>query len=393
MATGQDGRSVNELISQAQPAPQEEHEQVEVVAETPHAAPRWATIGIFFILLAGLFYLAKGFVLPVALAFLFALVLSPIVRFLARRGIPPFLSAALLVGAGVIGIGFGAYMLSGPVGDWMGQAPYIGYRLEDKLRTLREPVQQIEQASEQVDKLTKARDPDPNADVQEVVIRQPGLASAAAEGFVDVVAKGIFAIVLLLFLLASGDLFYLKLVRTMPSLTDKKRAMRIAHDIERELSRYLLTISAINSGLGVAVGTCLWLVNMPNPALWGALATIANFIPYVGSLTGVSIVAVAALLHFPTLEPALYPPALYLLCTAIEGQFLTPMIVGRRLEMNAVAIFLAVAFWGWLWGVVGMLIAVPLMVGIKIFCSHIEGLQSLADFLSVEPRKIEEEED
>ncbi len=375
------------------PAPPVETPPVEVVAETPHAAPRWAVVGIFFILLAGLFYLAKGFLLPVALAFLFALVLSPIVRFASRRGIPAFITAALLVGSGIIGIGTGAYVLSDPVGRWMAQAPLVGYELERKLGSLRNPVQQIEQASEQVDKLTKGEREPAQDDVQEVVVREPGLASGAAEGLADLAAKAVFAVVLLIFLLASGDLFYVKIVRAMPSFTDKKRAMRIAHDIERELSRYLLTISLINIGLGVAVGLCLWAVGMPNPVLWGTLATVANFIPYVGALLGVGTVALAAIMEYPTLQQALYAPAVYLLCTTIEGQFLTPMIVGRRLAMNAVAVFLAVAFWGWLWGIVGMLIAVPIMVGIKIFCSHVEGLEAFADFLSVEPKKADAEED
>jgi predicted PurR-regulated permease PerM len=123
---------------------------------------------------------------------------------------------------------------------------------------------------------------------------------------------------------------------------------------------------------------------MPNPALWGALAAVLNFIPYVGSLIGVGLVAAIALGTFPTLAHAALAPAIYLLFTALEGQLITPTVLGRRLAMNPVAVFLAIAFWGWLWGIIGMLVAVPLMVTIKILCSHIPALATFADFLSAE---------
>lgn len=356
-------------------------------------APRWAVIGSFLILFVGALYFAKGFAVPVLLAFLFALVLSPVVRFFARRKVPQFVTAAVLVGAGVVAIVAAFYALSGPVTLWLDDMPRIGTEVERKLASFRQPVEQIEAASQQVDKLAKGDGGNADPEVQEVVVKEPGLASAAAENVPDIGAKFVFSVVLLLFLLASGDLFLTKLVRAMPSLTDKKRALRIAHDIERELSRYLFTIALINAGLGVAIGLSMWVVGMPNPELWGILAALVNFVPYVGSMVGIILVTLVGLVEYPTLAEAFYAPALYLVCVTVEGQILTPMIVGRRLEMNNVAVFLAVAFWGWLWGIVGMLIAVPLMVGVKIFATHVAGLSALADFLSVEPAKPEPEED
>lgn len=355
-------------------------------------APRWAVVGSFFILFVGALYFAKGFAVPVVLAFLFALVLSPVVRFFARRRVPQFVTATALVGAGVVAIAVAFYALSGPVTMWLDDLPRIGSEVERKLASFRQPVEQIEAASKQVDKLADGDAGKGDPDVQEVVVKEPGLASAAAESVPDFGAKFVFSVVLLLFLLASGDLFLIKLVRAMPSLTDKKRALRIAHDIERELSRYLFTIALINAGLGVAIGFSMWLAGMPNPVLWGILAALVNFVPYIGSMIGIILVTLVGLVEFPSLAQAFYPPALYLVCVTVEGQILTPMIVGRRLEMNNVAVFLAVAFWGWLWGIVGMLLAVPLMVGVKIFATHVEGLSALADFLSVEPAKPEPEE-
>jgi predicted PurR-regulated permease PerM len=128
---------------------------------------------------------------------------------------------------------------------------------------------------------------------------------------------------------------------------------------------------------------------MPNPILWGVMAAALNYIPYVGALVGIVIVAIVALVSLPSPGAALLPPALYFVTTIIEGQFLTPALVGKRLEMNTVVVFLAVAFWGWLWGVLGALMAVPILVSIRVLCDHLESLSSLGEFLSGARNEIE----
>ncbi len=190
--------------------------------------------------------------------------------------------------------------------------------------------------------------------------------------------------VLSLFLLASGTLFYEKIVQSFASLTEKKRALRIVYDVEREISRYLLTVALINGGLGVAVGLGLWAIGLPNPFVWGAAAALLNFLPYVGALATILFVAAIALVSFDSLSYAMLAPGWVIICNIIEGQVITPLIVGRRLEVNAVAIFIAVAFWSWLWGIVGALIAVPLLVVIKVFCDHFDGLRHVGNFLSAQ---------
>ncbi len=121
---------------------------------------------------------------------------------------------------------------------------------------------------------------------------------------------------------------------------------------------------------------------MPNPILWGLMAALLNFLPYVGALVGVAVVGLVALVSFDSIGSALLAPALYFACTVVEGQFITPALVGRRLEMNTVAVFLSVAVWGWLWGVPGALMAVPLLVSVRVMCDHFEGLSALGEFLS-----------
>ncbi len=191
-------------------------------------------------------------------------------------------------------------------------------------------------------------------------------------------------IILTLFLLASGDHFSEQIVKSFGTLTDKKRALHTVRDIEAEISRYLLTITIINAGLGVAVGLAMWALGMPTPLLWGMLAAVLNFLPYIGALGGVAIVGIVSMASFPTIGAALLPPLAYLACTTIEGQFVTPTTVGRRLRINTVAVFVAVAFWSFLWSIPGALMAVPILVFLKVLCDNVPGLRGLGRFLSAE---------
>ncbi|NDV88090.1 AI-2E family transporter [Aurantimonas aggregata] len=353
-------------------------------------------IGIFFIMLFGALYFAASFVLPVIIALLFALVLSPVVRFLRRRlKIWEPVSAFVLVIGTLATLISGFYMLSDPITKIVGDAPRYVEAVDAQMRSVQERIDRLRSAQQQAETTVEEQTPDTaeEEEPQEVVVRNPDLLDSATTALPQVGASIAFALVFLFFLLASGDLFYQKLIKSMPTLSDKKRALHIAHDIERELSRYLFTITMINIGLGIAVGTSLWWVGMPTPVIFGALATLLNFIPYIGSLLGIALVGVIALAEFGNLGAALAPVLLYLACTTLEGQFVTPLVVGRRLEMNAAAIFLAVAFWGWIWGVVGMFLAVPVMVAIKVFASYIEPLGPLGDFLSVESKASTSDDD
>lgn len=344
-------------------------------------APRWATIGIFLILMTGVLFVAEDFLVPLVLAFLLALVFSPVVRFLARRGLPHGVAAAGIVAMLLLAGISAVYFLSGPVGQWISDAPRIAYQAERRIAGFIGPVRSVIDASERVEEAANQSNGGEDPDVQEVVVRGPSLLTTAATGTPKAVAQAVFTLALLFFLLASGQLFYEKTVRAMPTLTDKKRALKIVYGVERELSRYLFTITLINAALGVAVGAAMWATGMPNPVLWGVGAAVLNFIPYFGAILGVAVSAVVAAGTFEALGPALVPPLLYLLLTSLEGQLITPAVVGRRHEMNAVAVFLAVAFWGWMWGVMGALMAVPILVAVRVFSHHVAQLGNLGEFL------------
>jgi predicted PurR-regulated permease PerM len=342
-------------------------------------------IGIFVILLIGTFYFARAFFLPVMLALLITLTFSPMVRYLRRHGIPSVISAILLVFAIFGFFGGATYYLADPVSQIIADAPAIAARMEERFAPLREPLRKIMSTSTQIEEMATSVQPS----TEKVVVERAGLAAWAADTLGSLSTTLGATLVLVVFLLSSGDLFLHKLVRTLPTFSDKKRSVRVVHDIEFEVSRYLLTITAINIGFGIAVAFAMAVLGMPNALLWGAAATILNFVPYVGAAIGTGAALIAALITYDTIGPALLPPAAYLLFHTIESAFVTPLVLGRRLELNVVAIFISLAFWSWMWGIVGALIAVPILVVVKVFCDHFESLANFGEFLSGENFNVE----
>jgi predicted PurR-regulated permease PerM len=327
--------------------------------------------------------------MPVMLAFLLALTLTPIVRFLRKHGVPEVVSATFLVLFSIFVFAAAGYLLSGPVIDLINNSYSIGQQLTERLAPFKRPLERVMDLAHQLEALTETSQ---EPGVQRVTVAPSGFLSTAASNILEAGTSITIVFVLSLFLLASGTLFYEKIVQSFTSMTQKKRALRVVYDVEREISHYLLTVSVINAGLGTVIGLGLWGLGMPNPLVWGATAALLNFLPYVGALTTILLVAVIALISFDTIAYALLAPAFVVLCDIVEGQFVTPMVVGRRLEINAVAIFIAIAFWSWLWGFVGALMAVPLLVVIKVFCDHFEGLSHVGNFLAAQQSMAIEEE-
>lgn len=357
--------------------------------QTFQAGPRWAITGIFLILLFGALYLSASFVLPVVFALLFMLVLSPVVRFAQRklRIWPPLTAAVLVFGTFLIVIGAFSF-LTGPLTDLATNVPRYVAAVNAELESVRERLGALRgariEASEAVRSETAPEAP------RSVILDGPQLLNSAALMVPQIGASIAFALIFLFFLLSSGSLFYQKLIESLPRFSDKKLALTIAHEIETELSRYLFTITLINAGLGVVIGTLMWLIDMPMAPVFGVLAFALNYIPYLGAIGGMLLVGLVGLAETGEVSGALLPVLLYFCATTIEGQFLTPILVGRRLAMNAAAIFLAVAFWGWIWGVVGMFLAVPIMVGVRIVAGYVESLTPLANFLSAERQPTNE---
>ncbi|NND89848.1 MAG: AI-2E family transporter [Granulosicoccus sp.] len=322
-------------------------------------------------------YFAKDLLMPMALGVLITLTMAPVVRQLSRRKVPAPVSAVLLVvtvGGFISSLG---YVLANPLTEMIESIPRITRSLEFKLLPYKESVEAISEAGKQVEKMA-AGDDQP----ERVVIEQPGIISSTASTVANGLTTVMLAFVLSLFMLASGTLFHEKLVSVMPRLEDKKRALGVAYSVERSVSRYLLTVALINVGLGVVIMLLLFLTGTPNPVLWGVMAALLNFLPFAGALVGVGLLTIVSLGTAPTLPAAMLAPLIYFTCTTIEGNFVTPAIVGRRLQLNIVAVFLAVVIWGWLWGIGGALMAVPILLVVKILSDHVESWKVFGEFLS-----------
>lgn len=323
-------------------------------------------------------YFTKDLLMPIVLGFLLALTLSPVTRFFYRLGIPHAVSGSVITTIAAVLIVSSAVFSAGTVNSWMADAPELGQQLKRKLSGITQSIKEVQDATSDVSVLA---DTDPTNKVQEVVIKQPSLIDSAVSNLTSFATTTIVALVLTTFLLASGDMFYLKLVQSFKSMSGKKRALTAVYDIERKVSRYLLTITLINAGLGVAITAALWLLGLPYYYIFGLAAFLLNFVPYAGALAGIVLVGAYSIVSFDSVTYALSAPAAYLALTTIEGQFVTPTLVGRRLEMNTVAVFLTIVVWGWLWGLPGALLAVPFLVVFKVICENFEGLENFANFL------------
>lgn len=362
-------------------------------AAPPPAGPggdpllRWSVAGILLLLSVFSLAYARDFLMPVVLAFMLTMVFSPVRRFLERRGIPCGVSALIIVGVLVGGLIVGTLGLAVPISEWIERAPEISREMNLKISSMLGAAEQVKEAVEQVDEIAGG-----GGDVPEVAVREPGLTAKVALLAPEVLAQSAFTLILLFFLLASGDMFYEKIVFVLPSFRDKRRAIAIANDIERKLSRYLFTITVINAGLGICIGLAMWALSMPNPVLFGLAAFLLNYIPYVGAAVGVLISGVVALVTLPDPASAIWVTLAYLALTSFEGQIVTPIFVGRSLRLNTVVVFLSVTLWAWLWSVVGMLVATPLLVVVRTFCEHIPALQGLGHFLSARGAETLEDE-
>lgn len=317
-------------------------------------------------------YLAREFLLPVVLALLLALLLSPLVQALRHLRLPDAVSSAIVV-LGLIGaVATTAYALSAPAAEWLRQLPQITRELERKVSPLRETVREVDQAAAEVERITQGGGDPPVVRVQQRGLREAAVAQA--QSFAVSTAMVVF---LLYFLLAAGERLLRNLMTAMPSFRDKRRTLEITRQLQREISTYLFTFTLINVALAAVTGLALYLVGLPNPMLWGVLAGLLNFVPYLGPAVVIAVLTMVSALTFESPHAILLPPVVFLVITSLEGQLITPMVLGRRLALNPILIFLGLIFWAWLWGVVGALLAVPIMVSVKIVCDHIEPLQPI----------------
>jgi predicted PurR-regulated permease PerM len=337
-----------------------------------------ALSGLLLLAIGYTLYFAANVLLPIVVAVLASLVLEPLVKLLQRWRVPAGLGALLVVLGLVGGVLYGTYSLAVPAAGWLDRAPEASREIERKLRFIRDPLARVSEATAQVEKATTGAT---QGAPREVVVQPPSLLDTVVDRTQRFAAGALVAVILLYFLLANPDGLLEKLVSLAPALTDKKRVVAAMRQIEGDVSRYLLTVSLINAGLGVAVGLAMHALGMPNAALWGVVAAFSNFVPYAGALVTAVLLAAVGVLTFDTPGAMLTPALVFLSITTIEAYGVTPIVLGARLTLSPIAVFLSVTVWSWLWGIPGALIAVPLLAAIKIVAQHVPRLEPLARVL------------
>src|SRR3954470_25040171 len=340
-----------------------------------------ALTGLFILAVLYTIYFTRAVLLPLVLALMLSYLLRPVIRALAKLKISPPLGAALVL-ISLIGVAaYGVSMLAAPVSGWIEKAPFSVQQVQRKLLPLRQPMEKVAQASGEIEKLATTTAPTGKQPAA-VEIRRHPISDTLMVRTPEFVVSAVLVLILLYFLLAYDGVFLGKLIKLLPTLSDKKRAVCIASEIEGQVSRYLFTQTLINAGLGLAVGLTVGALGLRNPIMWGAMVAVLNFVPYLGALTGIVCITLGAILSFDSLGYALIFPGVYLAFATLEGNFVTPWVMGRSLTLNPVMILLSLTFWGWIWGIPGIILAVPILAAFKIFCAHIKPMDPLAEFLS-----------
>src|SRR5216110_2422696 len=345
--------------------------------QRPFGVRSIALTGLFTLAVFYTIYFMRSILLPIVLALLLSYLLRPIVRGLAQLKIPLPVSAAFILIGLLALFGYGISGLATPTVEWLEKAPAGLTELQRKLLPVKKSVAQVTQATGEIEKLAST-----NAENKTIEVKRHPISEMFFMRTPEFIVSAVLLSILLYFLLVYDEVFIAKLVKLLPTLSDKKMAVSIAHDIDSQVSRYLFTITAINACLGLAVGTAVGLLGLRNPVMWGVMVALLNFVPYLGALTGIICMTVGAALSFDSLGYALIFPVVYLAFGVLEGSFITPGVMGRSLTLNPVIILLSLTFWGWMWGIVGIILAVPILAAFKIFCAHIKPMEPLAEFLS-----------
>src|SRR5215469_9213035 len=316
-------------------------------------------------------YVAQDIVLPVVLAFVLKLLLQPLVSFLERLHVAR--PAGALVALGVllsIFVGLGM-LLSSPAAQWVSELPQTWPLLQQKFGFLREPIERV-----QLDEMgVHVGNP------ASLLSNPIGMATAVLGGTGTVAAHLLETLLVLFYLLVFGETFLRRLVQVLPTFANKREAVEISLQVERDLSAYLLTITVINAVVGGATAGVMWLCGVPGPVLWGVAASCLNFVPVLGPFCGIVLFLAVGLISKGPAWAALLPAALYFGIHVTEGEIVTPMLLANRFTINPVAVILSLIFWYWMWGVPGAILAVPMLAIIKIICDRLRPLRAFGHLL------------
>jgi len=337
-----------------------------------------AAVTVAAVAVAFALYFGREVFIPIALAVVFMAVLRPVVRLLERVRVPTALAALLVVLASLaLLVGAGAAVVA-PVQKFATQTPQALKKAEARLRTLAHGMESVTgsmgggQAGAKGGGRDGGQTPGPAV---------PGFASKVFGITAGVLSALLEVVLLVWFLLASDDLFLRKLVNVLPNVREKKRAVEVVRETEAVVSRYLVVSLLINLGQGAAVGLAMWAIGMPTPVMWGMMTVLLEFIPYLGGALMVLFLTLIGLATFDSAGHALLAPGAYLLVTTLQNNLVSPILYGRRLKLNPVAVLVSVMVWWFLWGVAGAFLAVPIIAATKVLADRVDGLHALGEFL------------
>ena len=328
-------------------------------------ASQIALIGLFVIALLWCAYVAQHVIVPVLLAWSIATIVLPVVKWMERQGMPRVLAAVAVTSLLILVILTLLLLLSAPLTYWLGRATYVGALLREKMESFSQPMALLQELQKGLNAIGSGSSAALKVEPQSTSIVATILTvlTPAISGFV------MFVFTLIFYLIYRPRLR--TAIVTLLSHHDARLAtLRTLNAIDENMTTYFGTFTLINLGLGIVAAGLTWAIGLPNPLLWGVLAAILNYIPYIGPAVVIGTLAVVGLILYPTLEQAAIAPLLYLALVTVEGQFITPTLMGRRLELNPFAVFLAIAFCTWLWGPVGAFLAVPLLMAFSVVFEH-----------------------
>jgi len=365
-----------------QPLPSPDEAPATGEPQPPLPRPRASAALVVLVTLAVGYTLwaAQEVLLPVLLAAFFALVGNPVIRLLRRLYLPRFLAALLVLLGGMSGAAVLGQQLLVPAMAWTQESPRELRKLAPKLRELTRPMQEANRAAENFARAAAGG---------ETTSRRPQLVHTAEDPYRKLLATprvlaSVLAVVLLtFFFMVYGENLQRNAIALMPRRQQKKFTVQILHSIEREVSRYVLTITLINTMVGLIFASLLYAMKLPlgEALLWGTVVALLNFAPYVGPLIGLIMMLLVGFITFDDPLWSLLPAGAYLLLHTLEGQIITPIVLGRRMALSPLVLILALMLFGWLWGLIGLLLAVPLLVCVKLVLARVEGMEGWARLL------------
>lgn len=336
-------------------------------------------IGIFLIALVAALVSAANFLIPVTAAVLSYFVFSRPRRVLEKLGLPSMLIATLFTSILFVITGVGIAWFAEPVANLIDDMPVLMRDMQLKLGDSEGALAKVNEAAKAIDDAVGSSEEKTAMEVE--VVSETSTSTTILTMAPKVMSQVIFAIFLTFFLIGSGDFFALRTVESLPKLRDKRRAVDIIKTIEDRLGRYLGGIAVINAGLGLCIGIAMYLWEVPNAIAIGVMAFAFNFIPFLGAVVGAGVAGLVAFVSFDHAWSAIFVFMTYMALTSIEGQIVTPLMISRRMKLNTPILFMVVAFFAYIWSVVGMVVAVPILIVAKIVCDEVEGLHAVGHFL------------